>query len=45
MKIDPQGVPGLRTPTRFSDAELKLDKRSPKLGEHSDAIRSEIGKN
>ncbi|MDT6938691.1 CaiB/BaiF CoA-transferase family protein [Brucella pseudogrignonensis] len=35
MRIDPDGVPGLRTPIRFSDAELKLDKRSPKLGEHS----------
>lgn len=44
MKIDPQGVPGLRTPIRFSDAELKLDKRSPKLGEHSNIILSEIGK-
>lgn len=45
MKIDPQGIPGLRTPIRFSDAELKLDKRSPKLGEHSNIILSEIGKN
>ena len=44
MKIDPQGVPGLRTPIRFSNAELKLDNRSPKLGEHSGAILSEIGK-
>ena len=35
MRIDPDGVPGLRTPIRFSDAELKLDKRSPNLGEHS----------
>ncbi|MGO1161352.1 CaiB/BaiF CoA transferase family protein [Brucella pseudogrignonensis] len=35
MRIDPDGVPGLRTPIRFSDAELKLDRRSPKLGEHS----------
>jgi len=34
MRIGPDGVPGLRTPIRFSDAELKLDKRSPKLGEH-----------
>lgn len=38
MKIDPQGVPGLRTPIRFSDAELKIDKRSPKLGEHNKEI-------
>ncbi|OYR16049.1 CaiB/BaiF CoA transferase family protein [Brucella grignonensis] len=38
MRIDPDGVPGLRTPIRFSDAELKLDRRSPKLGEHSDEV-------
>ncbi|MBD7990174.1 MULTISPECIES: CaiB/BaiF CoA transferase family protein [Ochrobactrum] len=38
MRIDPDGVPGLRTPIRFSDAELKLDKRSPNLGEHSNDI-------
>ncbi len=44
MKIDPQGVPGLRTPIRFSDADLKLDRRSPKLGEHSAEIRAELEK-
>ncbi|KAB0573091.1 CaiB/BaiF CoA transferase family protein [Brucella pituitosa] len=38
MRIDPNGVPGLRTPIRFSDAELKLDRRSPKLGEHSNDV-------
>ncbi|CAN7304860.1 CoA transferase [Brucella pseudogrignonensis] len=38
MRIDPDGVPGLRTPIRFSDAELKLDRRSPKLGEHKNDI-------
>lgn len=38
MRIDPDGVPGLRTPIRFSDAELNLDRRSPKLGEHSDDL-------
>ena len=38
MRIDPDGVPGLRTPIRFSDAELKLDRRSPNLGEHSSDI-------
>lgn len=38
MRIDPDGVPGLRTPIRFSDAELKLDRRSPNLGEHSGDI-------
>ncbi len=32
MRIDPDGVPGVRTPIRFSDADLSLDKASPKLG-------------
>lgn len=30
MQITPQGVPGLRTPIRFSRSELQLDKASPK---------------
>ncbi|WP_370273349.1 CaiB/BaiF CoA transferase family protein [Pseudooceanicola nitratireducens] len=32
MRIDPEGVPGVRGPFRFSDAELKLERASPKLG-------------
>ncbi|MBK3746010.1 CoA transferase, partial [Paraburkholderia aspalathi] len=42
MKIEPDGVPGLRTPINFSDASLKLDHRSPKLGEHGAEIRAEL---
>ena len=34
MKIAPGGVPGLRSPFRFSDAELALDRPSPRHGEH-----------
>ncbi len=34
MKIAPGGIPGLRTPITFSDAELKLDSPSPRLGQH-----------
>ena len=30
MQIAPQGVPGLRTPIRFSRSQLQLDKASPK---------------
>ncbi|WP_109311143.1 CaiB/BaiF CoA-transferase family protein [Ruegeria sp. AU67] len=30
MQINPEGVPGLRTPIRFSRSELKLDKASAK---------------
>ncbi|WP_111558439.1 CaiB/BaiF CoA transferase family protein [Paracoccus sediminilitoris] len=33
MRIDPQGVPGLRLPITFSDAELSLDRASPGLGQ------------
>ncbi len=32
MQISPDGVPGLRAPFRFSDADLVLDKASPALG-------------
>jgi crotonobetainyl-CoA:carnitine CoA-transferase CaiB-like acyl-CoA transferase len=35
MQIAPDGVPGVRTPIRFSEAELSLDKAAPKLGEDS----------
>ncbi|NND91558.1 MAG: CoA transferase [Granulosicoccus sp.] len=34
MRIQPDGIPGVRTPIRFSDATLKLDRRAPTLGEH-----------
>lgn len=36
LKLDCDGVPGLRSPFRFSDAELALDRPSPKHGEHQD---------
>lgn len=38
MQTNPQNVPGLRTPIKFSDAVLNLDKRSPMLGEHNAEI-------
>jgi glutaryl-CoA transferase len=31
LRIDPEGVPGVRGPWRFSDAELALDKSAPVL--------------
>jgi crotonobetainyl-CoA:carnitine CoA-transferase CaiB-like acyl-CoA transferase len=37
MKIDPDGVPGIRTPIRFSETPLSLDRPSPMLGEHDGA--------
>ncbi|AKM08064.1 CaiB/BaiF CoA transferase family protein [Pelagerythrobacter marensis] len=34
MKIAPSGIPGLRSPIRFSNADLALDRPSPRHGEH-----------
>ena len=34
LKIAPGGIPGVRSPFRFSDAELVLDRPSPMRGEH-----------
>ena len=44
MRLDVQGVPGVRNPWKFSDAELALRRTAPKLGEHTDDILAEIGK-
>lgn len=37
LRIAPEGVPGLRTPIRFSETALALDRASPPLGESDDA--------
>jgi crotonobetainyl-CoA:carnitine CoA-transferase CaiB-like acyl-CoA transferase len=42
MKIDPEGVPGIRTPIRFSDSNLELSRGAPKLGAHSAEVLSEL---
>ncbi|MBB3809684.1 CaiB/BaiF CoA transferase family protein [Pseudochelatococcus contaminans] len=42
MQIAPQGVPGVRTPITLSGASLTLDKRSPRLGEHTAEILAEL---
>ncbi len=34
MQVELEGVPGVRSPFRFSEAELKLTTPSPTLGEH-----------
>lgn len=36
-RIAPDGVPGVRPPFRFSDAELALDRPAPALGQGGDA--------
>jgi crotonobetainyl-CoA:carnitine CoA-transferase CaiB-like acyl-CoA transferase len=43
MRIEPQGTPGIRSPIVMSDNPLALDRRSPRLGEHSAEIMREIG--
>ncbi|WP_374708298.1 CaiB/BaiF CoA transferase family protein [Pseudochrobactrum sp. sp1633] len=42
MRVDNQGVPGLRTPLKFSNTELKTSLRSPRLGEHTEEILAEL---
>ncbi|MFD1342793.1 CaiB/BaiF CoA transferase family protein [Litorisediminicola beolgyonensis] len=32
LRISPEGVPGVRSPVRFSDAELSFERAAPKLG-------------
>ncbi|MFK7856015.1 MAG: CaiB/BaiF CoA transferase family protein [Granulosicoccus sp.] len=36
MQIEPDGIPGVRTPIRFSKSELSVERRAPGLGEHND---------
>ncbi len=35
LQVNLDGIPSVRSPFRFSDAELKLDRPSPKLGDSS----------
>jgi crotonobetainyl-CoA:carnitine CoA-transferase CaiB-like acyl-CoA transferase len=35
-------VPGVRTPIRFSDADLALSSRSPRLGEHTENVKGDL---
>lgn len=39
MAITPGGIPGVRSPFRFSDAALSLDEPSPTHGQHGKATR------
>lgn len=40
MRIDPDGVPGVRAPLVFSDAELALEHPAPRLGQDQDELFS-----
>ena len=35
-------LPGVRTPMLFSDSPLALERRSPRLGEHTDAVHAAL---
>jgi crotonobetainyl-CoA:carnitine CoA-transferase CaiB-like acyl-CoA transferase len=38
LRIDPGGVPGVRSPFTFSGADLSLDRPSPRLGQHQGQV-------
>ncbi|PPB79623.1 crotonobetainyl-CoA:carnitine CoA-transferase CaiB-like acyl-CoA transferase [Albidovulum inexpectatum] len=40
MRIAPEGIPGVRSPFRFSEAELSLNRASPRLGSHDAEFKS-----
>ena len=42
LRIDPEGVPGVRSPFVFSDAGLALTRAAPKLGQHSAEVAAEL---
>lgn len=42
MKLELDGIPTVRSPFRFSGAELTLQRASPRLGEHDGAVRSAL---
>ena len=42
LEIAPEGVPGIRSPMTFSDAELALERASPRHDEHGPTIRAAV---
>jgi crotonobetainyl-CoA:carnitine CoA-transferase CaiB-like acyl-CoA transferase len=42
MKIEPEGIAGIRTPIRFSESTLALAKGAPTLGAHSAEVLTEL---
>jgi crotonobetainyl-CoA:carnitine CoA-transferase CaiB-like acyl-CoA transferase len=44
LRVDLGGVPTIRSPLRFSDADIAMDRPAPRLDEHGDEIRAEIGR-
>lgn len=43
MRLDMDGVPGVRSPFTFSGADLALGRAAPKLGEHQDEVPGASG--
>ncbi|MCU9848032.1 CoA transferase [Defluviimonas sp. WL0024] len=43
MRVELDGVPGVRSPFRFSGSELALERPSPMLGEHDAEVKSGRG--
>ncbi|HEY0919491.1 CaiB/BaiF CoA transferase family protein, partial [Devosia sp.] len=44
MRIEPAGIPGLRTPIVMSDAALSLAARAPRLDEHRQEILQDLAR-
>jgi crotonobetainyl-CoA:carnitine CoA-transferase CaiB-like acyl-CoA transferase len=44
MRIEPEGVAGIRTPIRFSRSVLDLARGAPVLGSHTDEILAELNR-
>ena len=44
LRAEIDGIPTVRAPFRFSDGDLPLNRASPRLDEHGDAIRAKIRK-
>jgi crotonobetainyl-CoA:carnitine CoA-transferase CaiB-like acyl-CoA transferase len=42
MQIAPDGIPGIRTPITLSASDLALDRRAPRLGEHTAEVIAEL---
>jgi crotonobetainyl-CoA:carnitine CoA-transferase CaiB-like acyl-CoA transferase len=43
LQIAPEGLPGVRSPMRFSAADLALDRPAPRLGQHQDEVLGKPG--
>ena len=44
MEIEIDGVPGVRSPMKFADRGLVLERPAPRLGEHTQEVLRELGR-